>query len=56
MTDPTIVARALSSVMFGLYDDVIVEGGTDYGLQCIGSMRTMLDDLEEAMRDEKPDA
>ena len=56
MTDPTIVVRALSSVMSGLYDDVIIEGGTDYGIQCMRSMRMMLDDLEEAIRDEKPDA
>ena len=56
MTDRTIVVRALSAVMSGLYDDVIVDGGTDYGLRCIQSMRVMLDQLEEAMRDEKPDA
>lgn len=56
MTNPTIVVRALSSIMSGLYNDVIVDGGTDYGLQCIKAMRMMLDDLEEVMRDEKPDA
>ena len=56
MTDRTIVVRALSAIMGGLYNDVIVDGGTDYGLQCIKSMRVILDQLEEAMRDEKPDA